>query len=71
MAELHNTMMGKKLIEHTLPNIGEQLERIADILENKSKSSDQIMSALKKFIDNVPNNEELGKKIRELYGRDN
>jgi hypothetical protein len=71
MAELHNTMMGKKLIEHTLPNIGEQLERIADILENKSKSSDQVMSALKKFIDNVPNDAELGKKIRELYGRDN
>jgi hypothetical protein len=71
MAELHNTMMGKKLIEHTLPNIGEQLERIADILENKSRSSDQVMSALKKFIDNVPNDAELGKKIRELYGRDN
>jgi len=71
MAELHNTMMGKKLIEHTLPNIGEQLERIADILENKSKSSDQVMSALRKFIDNVPNDQELGKKIRELYGRDN
>lgn len=37
MAELHQTGMGQKLIEHTLPNIGDQLKRIADVLENKAK----------------------------------
>lgn len=34
MAELHETMMGRKLIEHTLPEIAKQLQRVADALEN-------------------------------------
>jgi len=34
MAELHETIMGRKLIEHTLPEIAKQLERIANHLEN-------------------------------------
>lgn len=34
MAELHDTYMGRKLIEHTLPEIAKQLERIANHLEN-------------------------------------
>ena len=41
MAELHNTIMGKKLIEHTLPEIARQLERIADVLEGKNKTPEQ------------------------------
>lgn len=42
MAELHETLMGRKLIEHTLPDIGDQLKRIADLLENKEKEMAEI-----------------------------
>ena len=35
MPELHETLMGRKLIEGTLPEIAKQLERIADVLEKK------------------------------------
>ncbi len=35
MAELHETLMGRKLIEGTLPQIAKQLERIAVALEKK------------------------------------
>lgn len=60
MAELHETIMGRKLIEHTLPNIADQLKRIADALE-KGK--------IKEFMDMFPNDQELGQKIREYYTR--
>ena len=40
MPELHETLMGRKLIEGTLPNIAEQLKRIADVMENKAKDED-------------------------------
>ena len=33
--ELHNTVMGKRLIEHTLPKIGNALERIADAMDRE------------------------------------
>ncbi len=33
MPELHETLMGRKLIEHTLPEIAKQLERVANNLE--------------------------------------
>jgi len=33
MAELHETMYGKKLLEHDIPEIHRQLKRIADTLE--------------------------------------
>lgn len=33
MQELHQTLMGKKLIEHDIPEIHRQLKRIADALE--------------------------------------
>jgi hypothetical protein len=33
MAELHETLMGRKLIEHTLPEIARQLARVADAME--------------------------------------
>lgn len=42
MPELHETLMGRKLIEHTLPDIGDQLKRIADLLENKEKTMAEI-----------------------------
>lgn len=36
MPELHETIMGRRLIEHTLPEIAKQLERVADALENNN-----------------------------------
>lgn len=33
MQELHQTLMGRKLIEHDIPEIHEQLKRIADSLD--------------------------------------
>ena len=36
--ELHNTLMGKRLIEGTLPDIAHQLKRIADSLEKLTES---------------------------------
>lgn len=40
MPELHETLMGKKLIEHTLPEIGSQLKRIANAMENAAENND-------------------------------
>lgn len=70
MAELHNTVMGKKLIEHTLPEIALQLKRIADSMdrENKAKYAN-LSSAMAMFIEGHPDDRELGKQIRQLYGK--
>lgn len=65
MAELHNTVMGKRLIEHTLPEIARQLERIADNLETK-KFSEEMISSLNSFVKHFPNDQQLGKEIRKL-----
>ncbi len=65
MAELHNTVMGKRLIEHTLPEIARQLERIADALESNSKPS-PMASSLSSLAKNYPNDGDLGKQIRKL-----
>lgn len=67
MPELHETLMGRKLIEGTLPEIALQLKRIADVLESKHDTADQIASAFQAFIKNYPNDEDLGKNIRQLY----
>ena len=64
--QLHDTMIGKKLIEGTIPEIAHQLKRIADALESKEKP-DQTRTAFENFITNYPNDEELGKKIREIW----
>ena len=40
MPELHETLMGRKLIEGTLPQIAEQLKRIADTMQNRAKDED-------------------------------
>lgn len=37
MQELHNTVMGRRLIEHDIPEIHKQLKRIADALEGLVK----------------------------------
>jgi hypothetical protein len=59
--------MGRKLIEGTLPDIANQLERIANALEKKQDIGGTPVSALKTFIKNYPNDEELGKQIRKIW----
>jgi hypothetical protein len=65
MAELHETLMGRKLIEGTLPEIARQLERIADSLEKKQIPDQR--SAFETYIKNYPNDAELGENIRKLW----
>ena len=65
MAELHETLMGRKLIEGTLPEIAVQLKRIADALENKQDLPRD--SAFETFVNHYPNDAELGKQIRKLW----
>ena len=64
MAELHNTVMGKRLIEHTLPEIARQLERIADVLEEKhnkkSQEDAELVKAARAYLHNVLNVKENG-----------
>jgi len=64
MAELHNTVMGKRLIEHTLPEIARQLERIANVLEekyNKKNEEDaELVKAARAYLHNVLNVKENG-----------
>ena len=38
MAELHETIMGRRLIEGDVPRMLKALERIADALENNAKT---------------------------------
>lgn len=66
MPELHETLMGRKLIEGTLPEIARQLERIADSLEKK-QTPEQTRSAFETYIKNYPNDADLGKNIRQLW----
>jgi hypothetical protein len=65
MAQLHETLMGKKLIEHTLPEIARQLERIADNLE--SKQPQQLISAFHSFINSGADDSEIVKQLKELW----
>jgi hypothetical protein len=67
MAELHNTLMGKKLIKHTLPEIARQLERIADALESKQQKPDQVISAFRSYLNSGENDQDIIKKLRELW----
>ena len=60
MPSLHDTLMGRKLIEGTLPEIARQLERIANILDQ-----DKIKELIKLY----PNDQELGRHVREYYIR--
>ena len=56
MPELHQTIMGKRLIEHTLPEIAHQLTRIADLLEEQSKkekNDTELVKAAKAYLENV------------------
>ena len=60
MPELHETLIGRKLIEGTLPEIAHQLERIADALESKE---------IKNLITQYPNDADLGEQIRERWSK--
>ncbi len=64
MAELHETLMGRKLIEHTLPEIADQLKRIADALEDKEIRTE---NAITNLITQFPNDADLGKQIRDRW----
>jgi len=56
MPELHETLMGRKLIEHTFPEIAKQLERIADALDRayQIKEEKQRAETSKKKTDTGP-----------------
>ena len=59
MPQLHETMYGRKLLEHDIPEISRQLKRIADLLEktleksenkSKTKKNTDILSYFLLFI---------------------
>jgi hypothetical protein len=56
--------MGRKLIEHTLPDIALQLKRIANALQDKEIRTE---IAITNLMTQYPNDQELGKQIRERW----
>jgi hypothetical protein len=65
MIELHNTIMGRRLIEHDLPEIHHQLKRIADVLEKKDSPEKEYIL----FIEDLEastNDRMVTKKIRDF-----
>jgi len=65
MPELHETLMGRKLIEYTLPEIARQLERIADSLE--SKQPDQLKSAFTSFVNSGADDSQIVKQLKKIW----
>ena len=51
--ELWQTVMGRQLIDGTMPRIAKALERIADALEEANKRSAEDTAAMNKFNDNI------------------
>ena len=68
MPELHETLMGRKLIEGTLPDIARQLERIANALENK-KTPEQVKSAFNAYINNGASDSEIVKQLKQIWNK--
>jgi hypothetical protein len=68
MPELHETLMGRKLIESTLPDIAYQLKRIADALENK-KTPEQVKSAFEFYINSGANDSEIVKQLKQIWNK--
>ena len=66
MPELHETLMGRKLIEGTLPEIARQLERIADALE-KRQTPEQVTSAFKAYANSDADDHDIVKQLREIW----
>ena len=69
MADFHNTIMGKKFYQHDVPELVQQLTRIADALQadKKEKEIGSSFSAIKTFINHYPNDADLGKQIRQIW----
>ena len=63
--QLHETFMGKKLIEGTLPDIAHQLKRIADALE--SRQQDQVTSAFKAYVNSGASDSEIVKQLKNIW----
>jgi hypothetical protein len=61
--------MGKKFYQADIPDLIHQLTRIADALQiqKKEKELGDKFSAIKSFVKNHPDDQELGKKIREIW----
>lgn len=51
--ELWQTVMGRQLIDGTMPRIAKALERIADALEEANKRAAEDTAAMSKFNDSV------------------
>lgn len=51
--ELWQTVMGRQLIDGTIPRIAKALERIADALEEQNKGSAEDTAAMDKFNESV------------------
>jgi len=66
MPELHDTLMGRKLIEGTLPDIAHQLKRIADALESKHQP-DQVTSAFKAYVNSGASDSEIVKQLKQIW----
>ncbi len=69
MADFHNTVMGKKFYQHDVPELIHQLTRIADALQAGKKDQEvgSSFSAVKTYIQNFPNDADLGKQIRAIW----
>lgn len=65
--QLHDTLIGRKLIEGTIPDIAEQLKRIADALESK-KSPDQIKSAFSFYLNSGASDSDIVKQLKSIWG---
>jgi hypothetical protein len=63
--QLHDTLIGKKLIEGTIPDIAHQLKRIADVLENKQQ--DQVTSAFKAYVNSGASDSEIVKQLKNIW----
>jgi len=46
MTQLHDTVIGRRLIEHTLPEIARQLKRVAD---NMEKSNEELIRMKERY----------------------
>lgn len=64
MTPLHQTIIGRRLIEHTLPDIAHQLQRIADALEKKP--GEEISLDIYELVKHFPNNADLGEQLRQI-----
>jgi hypothetical protein len=65
MTELHNTLMGRRLIEHDIPEIHTQLKRIADALESKNKPETEYIEFIE-TLEALTTDTQTAKRIRKF-----